>query len=431
MLARLNHDVTRSAQSRPNLSLDIRCVSISFYKYQQFVFDKARRHHPEKLLAAKKEFQYLVSFGIVGLPGSPWATLLHIIVKQDGDWRLCEDYRALNQITISDRYRTPHIHDFSLQLNDKALSSKMDPVRAYHQIPMNQKNIATTAVIIPFDPLVYPHMSFGLRKAAQFFQRFTGLTEIDFLGHHIDTRGIAPLPGQTRSVTDYLIFQLLKGFRRFLAVVNYYGRFIPNCVRILKLLTDLPIGNPRHFTMTPEAGSAFDTVKKQLPKATTLNHLNTPRAVLIILRTDASQVSVGAVLYKIVNSEFQPLSYSKSPRLPKQCRALLAIYPIVKHFRYILDGRQFTIYTDQKLLIYSIRALAEKFVILTSSYNSPMISNLSTSNPELTEITSNPSLPLGSSPLHTTGTRIHCDVSIGKPSISMDCRSQAFVQQPS
>nr|CDS25349.1 gag pol polyprotein [Hymenolepis microstoma] len=40
-------------------------------------------------------------------------------------------------------------------------------------------------------------------------------------------------------------------------------------------------------------------------------------------------------------------------------RELLAIYLAVKHFRHILEGRQFTIFTDHKPLIYAFRAAAD------------------------------------------------------------------------
>nr|CDS25719.1 gag pol polyprotein [Hymenolepis microstoma] len=53
--------------------------------------------------------------------------------------------------------------------------------------------------------------------------------EIDFLSHHINGRGITSLPEKTQSIMDYPIPQSVKSLRRLLGVVNYYGRFMPNC----------------------------------------------------------------------------------------------------------------------------------------------------------------------------------------------------------
>ena len=117
--------------------------------------------------------------------------------------------------------------------------------------------------------------------------------------------------------------------------------------------------------MDSEMTTAFDKAKSALANATMLSYprLDAPLA----LTSDASDTAVGAVLVQLVGSVWQPLAFfSRQLRPPERKysafdRELLALYLAVRHFRYYLEGRPFTAYTDHKPLIFAFRKLSDSW----------------------------------------------------------------------
>jgi cleavage and polyadenylation specificity factor subunit 1 len=108
-----------------------------------------RRLAPDRLAVAKAEFDAMLQEGTARHSESSWSSALHIVPKDNG-WRACGDYRVLNARTIPNRYPVCHIHDYPHQLFGCAISSEIDLVRAYNQIPIHPDDIQKTAVITPF-----------------------------------------------------------------------------------------------------------------------------------------------------------------------------------------------------------------------------------------------------------------------------------------
>ena len=79
----------------------------------------------------------------------------------------------LEYLTLpSDCYPIAHIHDVMAIIQDRSVFTRLDLIRAYHQIPVEPQHIPKTAITTPFRLFEFLHMPLGLRNVAQSFQRF-------------------------------------------------------------------------------------------------------------------------------------------------------------------------------------------------------------------------------------------------------------------
>ena len=100
----------------------------------------------DRLKAAKREFEHILNLGIIRPFSSAWSSPLHMVPKKTpGDWNLVE---TTVHSTATQRYPVPHIHDFSTSLQGATVFTKLDLVRAYHQIPVAPEDIPKTAVVV-------------------------------------------------------------------------------------------------------------------------------------------------------------------------------------------------------------------------------------------------------------------------------------------
>uniref|UniRef100_A0A8C5APC8 Gypsy retrotransposon integrase-like protein 1 n=1 Tax=Gadus morhua TaxID=8049 RepID=A0A8C5APC8_GADMO len=177
--------------------------------------------------------------------------------------------------------------------------------------------------------------------------------EVTFLGHRVGEEGISTMEDKVKAVQDWPTPTDTRQLKSFLGLASYYRRFVRGFSCVAAPLFRL-LQKDREFVWAEDCQSAFETLKGALTKAPVLSPPDP--ALPFLLDTDASNVGNGAVLAQEGPEGERVVAYysrtfNKAER--RYCvtrRELLAIVRAVRHFKYYLCGRHFTVRTDHSAL---------------------------------------------------------------------------------
>lgn len=366
-----------------------------------------RMSHTE-IEETKRQVEHLLDMGFIRPSKSPWASPVLFASKKDGGLRFCVDYRALNRFTVKNSYPLPRIDNIMDQVGSAKYFSTIDLRSGYHQMRVAPEDIPKTAFNTRYGHYEYTVVPFGLTNApaafmnimndvfSDFVDKFVmvylddilifsdsweehvkhirlvlerlrkhklyakiskckfGVQEADYLGFVLRAGKLAMNPNKTRAIEAWETPKTKKELQSFLGLVNYYRRFIRNCSKIAKPLTELTKNVP--FNWNKSANDAFKELKRSIITAPVLAQFNPKKEIYVT--TDASKYAIGAVMEQDYDDGRHPVAFISRTLNPHEQNyaahdlELLGIVDTLRTWRCYLHGRKFVIHTDHHPLKY-------------------------------------------------------------------------------
>jgi transposase InsO family protein len=357
----------------------------------------------------KKQLTELLDLGFIQPSKSPYGAPVLFVKKKDGTFRMCIDYRALNRITIKNKYPLPRVDELLDRLHGAKYFSKLDLRSGYYHIRIHPRDVAKTAfrtryghfeyLVMPFgltnapatfmalmqsifgphldsfvivfldDILIYSktadeherhirivldllrqHKLYAKESKCEFFQ-----TSTSFLGHVVSRDGLSMEPTKVKAVMDWPTPTDVSDLRSFLGLAGYYRKFVRHFSHISSPLSEL-LRKDAKWHWEHEQQQAFDRLKQAVSTAPVLvlpdEHLP------FVVRTDASGFALGGELLQDQGHGRQPVAYMSKKMLaaeknyPVHEQELLAVICALREWRHYVYGKEFKVVTDHQSLRY-------------------------------------------------------------------------------
>ena len=333
---------------------------------------------------------------------TPWVSNLVIVDKPNGDIRICLDPKTLNKAIQREHYPTPTIDEVTTRLSDAKIFSVVDASQAFWQIGLDDASAKLCTFHTPFGRYRFEVVPYGIRSAPELWQRTMhelvaglrgveviaddfivfGSTEADhdanlraflrraeernlrlnadkfrckvrsvkWMGHILSDQGLKADPARVQAITDMPVPTSVPELKRFLGMVGYISRFLPNLSEVLAPLRQLTQRSVEWY-WSMQCQQSFDRVKCLITTAPVLRFYDPRREATV--QCDASMSGLGACLFQDGN----PVMYcsraltSAEKAYSQIEKELLAITYALVRLDQFLYARPVTVITDHKPLV--------------------------------------------------------------------------------
>ena len=370
------------------------------------------RMSPTELDELRKQLKELTESGFIQPSKSPYGAPVLFVRKKDGSLRMCIDYRALNKLTVKNKYPLPRIDECLDRLAGAKVFSKLDLRAGYHQILVAPEDVPKTAFRTRYGSFEFRVLPFGLTNAPATFQAlmntvFSDLLDtcvvvylddilvyssseeeheqhleavlarlrkhqlfakqskcvfftdsVDFLGHTVSAKGVEVDEQKLDIVRKWPTPSNVHELRSFMGLANFFRRFVRRYAHIAAPLHALTSKNAA-FCWTEEQQVAFEALKHALSSAPVVVPPNP--ALPYVVYTDASDRQIGAVLTQdhgrgpqVVAFESRTLTKGEKSYSVQDKEMLSIVHACAYTWRHHLHGSQveFVVNTDHASLQY-------------------------------------------------------------------------------
>jgi transposase InsO family protein len=317
-----------------------------------------------------RQIRELLEKDLIRPSASPWGFPVLFVPKPGGEWRMCIDYRLLNNVTTKDAYPLPRIQDCLDTIGSAKVLSKIDLLSGYYQIEMGELSIPKTAFNTRSGKYEFMAMPFGLTNAPSTFQRIMndalrefngkflvvylddiviysnseeehekhlqqvlealdgnelyakpskctiGVQELEFCGHIIGNGKCKPTPTKVKAITEWPQPRNVHEVRQFLGLASYYRRYVRDFAKTAAPLSDLLIEADiglrkkkfRPIRWNAKSEFAFQTLKNALATEPVLKQVDETKPFRV--ETDCSEWALGCVLLQTGDDgKWHPVAY--------------------------------------------------------------------------------------------------------------------------